>query len=210
MKKSNNSIIGVLDAINEEPKKFFKKLAPYYRQECYETIIKPYFIQLEETWVIEEIEGEFKGYKDRIYIANMVRCLMEKYPFDSFEYKSDNFVTVAKKLKRKYGERITKYMGKKFHPEKVVESSPDGRTTVCYHTRLEAFKELVFRGFVPIEFTKFDIKSDFFIKSDSFGGLVWPEKKFTTQHDALQLLSKMQIGITGFTGVNTPKKWTKS
>lgn len=183
----------VLDKINHKPAAFFKKLRTQWFHEClYSQTFREWLIN-EEGWRLQEIDNASKGFqRPMCKIANIVVILEKDYNDAKFDYKNETYVSAAIKLYRLYQKRIEKYMKKKGYTPRL-----------SIHNEQEAFKELVFRGWLPAMLLteKMDPKKDFYLKA-TVGNLIWPNK-YKDNNGANE--AQINFGLTGYVGVNDPK-----
>lgn len=182
----------VLDKINEKPGVFFKKLKRQWFFECtYSQTFREWLIN-EEGWRLIDIDKAAKGFHRVVsQISNIVVILEAKYNDEKYDYKDETYVSAAIKLHKLYQKRIERYMGKKGYTPKLG-----------IHNAEEAFKELVYRGWLPDNLLqeKMNPRTDFYLKA-TVGNLVWPGK-FSNQAEVNEY--QHNFGIMGYVGINDP------
>lgn len=187
--KFNSSVITVFAKINKKPKAFFKKLAQYWFYEMVFSEIIPAYYEKEEVWVIQDVmkvsEGEPLKTRE---ILNTIRCLEELYPFDTFDYGEDSYVSFAIKIRAKYRKQFLEYIDRKI-AKKVITLSE-----LCKYTPTQVFLEYSMRGFIPLELVGYDDKKDYYVASTRFD-LVFP-KRYASHNQAL--ISLKEWGITNY------------
>lgn len=183
--------IYILNKIEEKPGAFFKKLGKQWFYELtYSVTFKDWYIR-EEGWRIDEIVNAvtYPGYVSKV--ANIVTILEKDYSDEKYDYKNYTYTSLALYLYKTYKERIIKYMDKKGITPKLGLHEPE-----------EAWRELVYRGFIPSKIAPiaFNPKKDAYILSLNPGfDLVYP-KKVKDNTEAFEL--QQRFGVMGYTGVN--------
>lgn len=187
----------ILDKIKDKPGAFFKKLRKQWYHEClYSQTFREWLIN-EEGWRLLEVDNAAKGFQRTMCkIAAIVVILETKYSDAKYDYRNETYVSAAIKLHKEYHQRIDKYMKNKgFIPKLGI------------HNAEEAFKELVYRGWLPNSLLPqpMNPKSDFYLKA-TVGDLVWPNY-YDTQNEAFE--AQDNFGLIGYVGVNQPKAYKK-
>lgn len=194
LKKKNKKMADtfIKKKIDEKPGAFFKKLRyQWFYDLTYSVTFRDWYVR-EESWRIEEISKAGNYYPNDVsQIANILIILETKYSDDIYDYKNENFVSMAIHIWKTYKERIERYMRKKGYIPKLGSANIQ-----------EAFKELVERGFVPevLLITRFNKKKDLYIGCFSGGiDLVFPKKAKDEQE---MVLLQQRFGVRGYTGCN--------
>lgn len=185
----------VVDKIEAKLGAFFKKLKTQWYYELTYSKTFPEWYRREESWRIDEISKAAEYYpKYASEIANILLVLEKEYSDEKYDYKDHTYASLAINLWQLYKDRINRYMDKKGYKPKLGTSSPE-----------EAWRELVYRGFVPYSLLPepFNLKKDLYIKCFTGGvDLIYP--KLAKNENDMALLQQ-RFGVTGFTGCNYKK-----
>ncbi len=193
IKKENKQTMDqyVLKKIEEKPGVLFKKLGKdWFYELTYSVTFKDWYVR-EESWRIDEIVKAviYPAYVNKV--ANLVKVLEKHYSDEKYDYKNYTYTSLALYLYKNYKDRIDKYMLKKNITPKLGLHEPE-----------EAWRELVYRGFIPNRVLPrpFDSKKEIFIKSahPSFD-LVYPH---TAKDNVAGQQLQQRFGVTGYTGLN--------
>lgn len=184
----------VFKVIEEKPGVFFKRLIPFWHYQLTYSKTFMQWVKDEEAWRVDEIK-EYSKDIPRVSgeVANIVRCLEERYNDSKYDYQDYTYVSLAIKLHKKYRDRIIKYFYKKHGGASkwAMDYIP---------SREDAWKEFVQRGFVP-EFFNIHDKDKYYLRSNIGNMVLVKNAKKTSEAQQEQ----MDYGIMGFTGYNEPK-----
>lgn len=186
----------ILPLIKEKPARFFKKLMKYHRREdLLSGLVPSLYREGEQAWA-ELLETYKSNPREGAYLGNIFSTLLEYYDYAEFDYGQNDYMEVAKYIKKNYQARIDRYMKKKY------EAGELGVLDKPYHDSHTAFREQVARGFILDGNYKNRIKDQFYIKSTLSTDLVYPEL-FDSSDKAFKAAEK--LSVAGYTGVSQPK-----
>lgn len=190
--------ITVLEHIEKRPKKFFKRLRPFYKFELvwsktFKRWKKQNFAhRIKHLKKLRKLPGEINS------IGNIIRCLDKYYPPEGkISYGNKTTVETAVIIWDFYGKRIHSHMVKHFQIGKEAQK--------IRHTEEEAIKELKARGFVPRADVDLESSKPYIRCISHDADLVYPVQfELNDTYEKFPLIS-----VSGYTGIKPPRNYHK-
>lgn len=194
----------IIQTIEGDHIKFFKRYLRYnytLGQLVYVHIFNKWQEE-EEIWLIHDLtKAHPNDFKTISEMGTIIEVIKKYYP-DTLEMGNDSILETAQKLHVKYIERI-----RKFHKNKIAKALSSAapskyKWAAPKYTPLQAFRELVMRGFIPITLSPINAEKGVYYLKWQQWNLVYPEV-YKNMTEAMEAANR--LGIPGFTGIHQPK-----
>lgn len=190
----------VLKKIERKPGAYFKRWLTVCQRQNFHTrtfdmMSKSFTAEdyLLSEWKFALMEKYQDNYEVINHLANIIEAcdLPDDLYFNFQEDYDEDWLYVGEQIAKTYTPRMKAYKDKKLEPMPFP-----------FHSTEEAYKELVFRGFVPIIWTDLTPKHYYYLKA-TIPPLVYP-KKVTRLEQVIEL--QFRLGIEGYVGYNQPEE----